>query len=89
MIVVATFHLPISGMLKTCRRSPARAGFLRQRLERVDSNLNEGIILIVAKLTIVPVAQLDRASASGAEGYRFDSCRGYWPIRAHFQKGLT
>jgi hypothetical protein len=24
----------------------------------------------------VPVAQLDRASASGAEGYRFDSCRG-------------
>jgi hypothetical protein len=26
----------------------------------------------------VPVAQLDRASASGAEGYRFDSCRGYW-----------
>src|SRR6266852_8668038 len=27
----------------------------------------------------VPVAQLDRASASGAEGYRFDSCRGYFP----------
>ncbi len=27
----------------------------------------------------VPVAQLDRASASGAEGYRFDSCRGYSP----------
>ncbi len=25
----------------------------------------------------VPVAQLDRASASGAEGYRFESCRGY------------
>ena len=25
----------------------------------------------------VPVAQLDRASASEAEGYRFDSCRGY------------
>jgi hypothetical protein len=24
---------------------------------------------------VVPVAQLDRASASGAEGYRFDSCR--------------
>jgi hypothetical protein len=26
----------------------------------------------------VPVAQLDRASASEAEGYRFDSCRGYF-----------
>ena len=26
----------------------------------------------------VPVAQLDRASASGAEGYRFEPCRGYW-----------
>ena len=25
----------------------------------------------------VPVAQLDRVSASGAEGYRFESCRGY------------
>ena len=25
----------------------------------------------------VPVAQLDSASASGAEGYRFESCRGY------------
>lgn len=25
---------------------------------------------------IVPVAQLDRASACGAEGYRFESCRG-------------
>jgi hypothetical protein len=24
----------------------------------------------------VPVAQLDRALASGAKGYRFDSCRG-------------
>ena len=26
----------------------------------------------------VPVAQLDRASASEAEGYRFEPCRGYW-----------
>ena len=26
----------------------------------------------------VPVAQLDRASASGAEGYRFEPCRGYF-----------
>ena len=26
----------------------------------------------------VPVAQLDSASASGAEGYRFESCRGYF-----------
>jgi hypothetical protein len=30
----------------------------------------------VAK-SCVPVAQLDRASASGAEGYRFEPCRGY------------
>jgi hypothetical protein len=28
----------------------------------------------------VPVAQLDRASASGAEGYRFNSCRAYYPL---------
>ncbi len=28
----------------------------------------------------VPVAQLDRASASEAEGYRFDPCRGYFSI---------
>src|SRR5205807_6275459 len=35
----------------------------------------------------VPVAQLDRASASEAEGYRFDSCRGYYEPRAMpFQK---
>ena len=26
----------------------------------------------------VLVAQLDRASASGAEGFRFESCRGYF-----------
>src|SRR5271157_1027021 len=26
----------------------------------------------------VPVAQLDRALASGAKGYRFKSCRAYW-----------
>jgi hypothetical protein len=26
------------------------------------------------------VAQLDRASASGAEGYRFEPCRGYCPL---------
>ena len=32
----------------------------------------------------VPVAQLDRASASGAEGCRFDSCRGYLPPIARF-----
>lgn len=28
-----------------------------------------------------PVAQLDRASASGAEGYRFDPCREYLALR--------
>src|SRR5438132_10776171 len=46
----------------------------------MDSRPIEGIILIVADARFVPVAQLDRASASGAEGYRFDSCRGYWSI---------
>src|SRR5262245_28081504 len=45
----------------------------------MDSRSAAGIIPIVAASRIVPVAQLDRASASGAEGYRFDSCRGYWP----------
>src|SRR5262249_28189075 len=29
-----------------------------------------------------PVAQLDRASASGAEGYRFDPCRAHSPLSA-------
>src|SRR6185437_11674336 len=29
---------------------------------------------------IVPVAQLDRASASEAEGYRFEPCRGYFSM---------
>ena len=28
----------------------------------------------------VPVAQLDRALASGAEGCRFESCRGYYVL---------
>ena len=28
-----------------------------------------------------PVAQLDRASASGAEGYKFEPCRVQSPIR--------
>ena len=41
----------------------------------------------------VPVAQLDRASASGAEGYRFDSCRGYSvslasPVKSHISSTL-
>lgn len=33
---------------------------------------------LVILISIVPVAQLDRASASGAEGYRFEPCRGYF-----------
>ena len=33
--------------------------------------------IAISTLQRVPVAQLDRASASGAEGYRFESCRGY------------
>src|SRR6266849_5936276 len=48
-----------------------------------------GVVIIHARTghrpSFVPVAQLDRASASGAEGYRFDSCRGYFnpsPLRA-------
>src|SRR5262245_12624025 len=36
-------------------------------------------VTMLEEFVFVPVAQLDRASASGAEGYRFDSCRGYWP----------
>ena len=28
-----------------------------------------------------PVAQLDRASASGAEGHRFNSCLAYYELR--------
>ncbi len=35
-----------------------------------------------SRMVPVPVAQLDRASASGAEGYRFESCRGYSDGRA-------
>ena len=31
-----------------------------------------------------PVAQLDRASASGAEGHRFESCRARQPLKALF-----
>ena len=30
------------------------------------------------RCALVPVAQLDRASASEAEGYRFNSCRAYF-----------
>ncbi len=33
----------------------------------------------IADLHFAPVAQLDRASASGAEGWRFESSRGYLP----------
>src|SRR5262245_31716457 len=43
-------------------------------------------------VTSVPVAQLDRASASGAEGYRFESCRGYCPkpfSQRHFRRYLS
>ena len=32
--------------------------------------------------TCAPVAQLDRASASGAEGHRFESCRAHQPSLA-------
>jgi hypothetical protein len=35
------------------------------------------------------VAQLDRASASGAEGYRFDPCRGYSGFSATSAPGRT
>ena len=34
-----------------------------------------------ASLLLAPVAQLDRASASGAEGYRFDPCRAHQYFR--------
>ena len=34
--------------------------------------------LAFCMLVFVPVAQLDRAPASGAGGYRFESCRGYF-----------
>ncbi len=37
----------------------------------------------------VPVAQLDRASASGAEGYRFNSCRAYWKNKSKAKKTQT
>ncbi len=37
----------------------------------------------------VPVAQLDRASASGAEGYRFNSCRAYWKIKQFFKPAIS
>ena len=32
----------------------------------------------------VPVAQLDRASASGAEGYKFEPCRGYFQFIGNY-----
>ena len=37
---------------------------------------------------LVPLAQLDRASASGAEGYRFDSC-GERESNLHSQNAIT
>ena len=39
--------------------------------------LSRATSVVTTTYHFVPVAQLDRASASGAEGYRFESCRGY------------
>src|SRR4051812_23969541 len=38
------------------------------------------LAIIKPSTTYAPVAQLDRASASGAEGYRFESCRVHHPF---------
>ena len=43
-------------------------------------NGRKGLWYGVFRFLRVPVAQLDRASASGAEGYRFDPCRAYHSI---------
>ena len=60
----------------------ASAGRLAERQEksRMERFRRAGCSLParVSPCDHVPVAQLDRVSASEAEGYRFDSCRGYF-----------
>ena len=51
-----------------------RCDFLPDKLSHLLSQVG---IRYTGLARHVPVAQLDRASASGAEGYRFESCRGY------------
>ncbi len=50
---------------------------LPEGLEYGSRGNQREFFFFTAKFAFVSVAQLDRASASGAEGYRFESCRGY------------
>jgi hypothetical protein len=56
--------------------SPGSSSFAHRLDKAVSGGCN--------RYQYVPVAQLDRASASGAEGYRFNSCRAYCIGWAHF-----
>src|SRR5262245_34653441 len=53
----------------SCRAFPARCA-------RVDRGKNH-VLLSLTLVAGAPVAQLDRASASGAEGHRFKSCQAH------------
>ena len=56
---------------------PRPANAKDRRLQNLRPTEEFVKLLSLCDLQQVPVAQLDRASASEAEGYRFEPCRGY------------
>ena len=69
----------LSGKAKMPRKIKKIAGKLKNMVKKMAKdfcNSNNRIIFAVAKAK-GPVAQLNRASDYGSEGYRFESCRGH------------
>ena len=58
--------------------SHAANDLVRLGLAPIDSGdvFDKGTVWVTVALCMVPVAQLDSASVSGAEGCRFEPCRG-------------
>ena len=67
------FYLSLG--LKICYNSRCSA----ERLKAPSSYMKRKDVFDLSDATLhfAPVAQMDRASACGAEGHRFESCRVY------------
>jgi hypothetical protein len=79
-----TIHAKVAHRSAKREGGPARANELRlagQLLVRRSTKRERGrsMDLRFGGFTYAPVAQLDRATASGAVGHRFESCRAHQP----------
>ncbi len=62
----------------------------RAYLFLLSNNYDRITSVVLAQTNCAPVAQLDRASACGAEGRRFESCRVYqWSVDDFCHRSTT